>query len=66
MRTTPFEMGKLPEDVLTYIPGHCFIDLLKSLNDNIVIEGRVMRISNILMLLKTLCKFYTELKCCGT
>ncbi|KAG8200975.1 hypothetical protein JTE90_021439 [Oedothorax gibbosus] len=39
MKATPFEMSKLPEDVLTHIPGHCFIDLLISLNDDTVIEG---------------------------
>lgn len=44
MKATPFEMGKLPEDVLTYIPGHCFIDLLKSLNDDTVLEGEQYKI----------------------
>ncbi|XP_055939609.1 focadhesin-like isoform X2 [Argiope bruennichi] len=39
MKTTPFEMGKLPEDVLTYIPGYCYLDLLKSLENDIILKG---------------------------
>ncbi|GBO03073.1 Focadhesin [Araneus ventricosus] len=39
MKATPFEMGKLPEDVLTYIPGYCYIDLLKSLESDIILKG---------------------------
>ncbi|XP_035213180.1 focadhesin-like isoform X2 [Stegodyphus dumicola] len=39
MKATPFDMGKLPEDVLTYIPGYCFTDLLKSLDNDIIIKG---------------------------
>ncbi|XP_022257540.1 focadhesin-like [Limulus polyphemus] len=36
---TPFEMAKLPEDVLSYTPGYCFIDLLKSIDDLEVLKG---------------------------
>ncbi|XP_054719746.1 focadhesin-like [Uloborus diversus] len=39
MKATPFEMGKLPEDVLSYIPGYCYVDLLKSIDDTTVLEG---------------------------
>ncbi|CAL1296123.1 unnamed protein product [Larinioides sclopetarius] len=39
MKATPFEMGKLPEDVLTYIPGYCYIDLLKSIESDIILKG---------------------------
>ncbi|GFX84690.1 focadhesin [Trichonephila clavipes] len=39
MKATPFEMGKLPEDVLTYIPGYCYIDLLKSIQNEIILKG---------------------------
>ncbi|GFT46204.1 focadhesin [Nephila pilipes] len=39
MKATPFEMSKLPEDVLTYIPGYCYIDLLKSIQNEIILKG---------------------------
>lgn len=39
MKATPFEMSKLPEDVLTYIPGYCYIDLLKSIQSEIILKG---------------------------
>lgn len=39
MKATPFEMSKLPEDVLSYIPGYCFIDLLLHYEDKVVLEG---------------------------
>ncbi|KAF8791672.1 Focadhesin like protein [Argiope bruennichi] len=42
MKTTPFEMGKLPEDVLTYIPGYCYLDLLKSLENDIILKVGVL------------------------
>lgn len=39
MASTPFEMGKSPEDVLSYTPGYCFIDLLKSIENENILEG---------------------------
>ncbi|XP_076354475.1 focadhesin isoform X2 [Tachypleus tridentatus] len=36
---TPFEMAKLPEDILSYTPGYCFTDLLKSIDDEEVLKG---------------------------
>ncbi|XP_042899140.1 focadhesin isoform X1 [Parasteatoda tepidariorum] len=39
MKATPFDMSKSPEDVLTYIPGYAFIDLMKSIDCEIVLEG---------------------------
>ncbi|GIY37035.1 focadhesin [Caerostris darwini] len=48
MKATPFEMSKLPEDVLTYIPGYCYIDLLKSLQNDIVLKGYSVFLNSLL------------------
>lgn len=41
MKATPFEMSKLPEDVLPYIPGYCFVDLLISYEDETILDGKL-------------------------